>query len=239
MLITIDGPAASGKSAVAAELAHRLGVEYRCLNTGAMYRAIAMLAVDAGLVQLNGHDRTDEPAVVELARRTRLDFDWTTDPPALLVNETVVPFERFESEAISRGASRVARIPGLRSVLVDQQRIIGARKPHLVTEGRDQGSVVFPDAPHKFFLAAMVDVRATRRFIQQWKRWEAGDRKQKSRPEFFQVLFELIRRDHQDTTSEHGRLVIPQGAVVIDTSEVEGVSRVVDRIVEVIRARPA
>lgn len=238
MLITIDGPAASGKSNVASELARRLGRGYQCLNTGAMYRAVAMRSLREGAVRPgegeDGDDLIDESAVVDIAAATRLDFDWTPVPPVLLIDGLPHARATLEADVISRAASDVARIQQVRERLVQQQREIGGRYPNLISEGRDQGSVVFRDAPHKFYLTALVTVRANRRFVQQWDRWrhgEAGARRG-HRPDYYEVLNDLIRRDHQDQTSRFGRLVVPDDAHIVDSTDIDGVDRVVDVMFE-------
>lgn len=236
MLITIDGPAASGKSAVAETLARRLGDAYRCLNTGAMYRGVAWLALRHELLKLTPDDaRLDEAGLIGMASKLKIDFDWNSRPPRLLIDSKEITEAELADEAVSRGASRVARVQPLRDILVRQQREIGKARPTLVSEGRDQGSVVFPDAPIKFFLTARVDVRATRRFVQAWKNWEAHSSRS-TRPDYMDILGELIRRDHADTTSPFGRLVIPENAIVVDSTDIEGVEKVVDVMIGHIEA---
>jgi CMP/dCMP kinase len=237
MMITIDGPAGSGKSHVASELARRLGQGYQCLNTGAMYRAVAMLSIRHGAVKLgdwNGDtpDRVDASAVVALAREARLDFDWSATPPTLLIAGKPIDRAELEQDEISRAASDVARLQPVREILVEQQREIGRRYANLISEGRDQGSIVFRECRHKFFLTALVTVRANRRFVQQWEHWRHPDNMhRKKRPEYFEVLFDLIRRDHQDMTSQFGRLVVPEDAVIVDSSDIDGVDKVVDTMI--------
>lgn len=223
MIITIDGPGASGKSVVAQKLAERLGEGYRCLNTGAMYRAIGMLA------QRECPDLDDDECITAIARRTKLGFDWEMTPPKLLINgaEDV----EVHAESIANAASRIARIPAVRSELVAQQARIGLERPNLVSEGRDQGSVVFPHAIFKFFLTADVSIRARRRFEQLVRKGKPADE---------QVVFQdLIRRDHQDTTSEVGRLIVPDDAVLVDTTDIHSIDEVAEQMLNVIRGRVA
>jgi CMP/dCMP kinase len=238
MIITVDGPAGSGKSHVASELAKRLGQGYQCLNTGAMYRAIAMLSIKHHAIRPGDwsgevSSQVDPADVIAIARETQLDFDWSATPPVLLVNGQAVRKDELEEDAISRAASDVARIQTVREILVEQQRVIGRRYPNLISEGRDQGSIVFKDSSKKFYLTALVTVRANRRFVQQWEAWRNPDNMHReTRPEYFEVLFDLIRRDHQDTTSRHGRLVVPDDAFIVDSSDIDGIDKVVDIMLE-------
>src|SRR5579859_3903145 len=150
MIVTIDGPAGSGKSSAAKGLADRLGFEI--LDTGAMYRAVA-LAVLRGAV-----DETDERALAEMLARIRIEMQ---PGSVLLDGEDVSGVMR--SPEVSETASRLAAIPLVRTYLVAQQQAFGIGR-NLVTEGRDQGTVVFPDAARKFFFQADRVERARRRF---------------------------------------------------------------------------
>ena len=143
MIVTIDGPAGSGKSTAARRLAERLG--FRFLNTGAMYRAVAVACADAGV------DVDDPLACGAVARRT--------DPDRF---QALADAGRLSDPAVSVAASRVARHPPVREALVALQRAFGAAGD-TVTEGRDQGTVVFPDAELKVYLTASPEARADRR----------------------------------------------------------------------------
>ena len=227
MIITIDGPGASGKSVIAQRLAERLQDGYRCLNTGAMYRAVGMIALT------ECPDLADD-CVAAVAGRTRLDFDWEATPPTLLVDGRRLESEReLLSEGVANAASQVARVPGVREVLIAQQVRIGRSKPNLVSEGRDQGSVVFPDAPVKFFLTADVRTRARRRLAQLIRKGKAG------RDDEASVTRDLERRDHQDMTSDVGRLIVPDDAQVIDSTHIHTVDEVAEAMLTIIRVRPA
>jgi cytidylate kinase len=204
ILIAIDGPAGAGKSAVAREVAIRLGVPY--LDTGAMYRAVGLLAHRKGLgPELDEGARS---AVIELARH--LDVSFSGDPRAQRVavgREDVS--EALRSPEVSRMASVVSAIPEVRVEMVRRQREIAARTGGVV-EGRDIGTVVFPDAPLKIFLTATPEVRARRRFDELTGRgvrvrWE-------------DVLAEQRERDRRDSTREVSPLKPAQGAVMVDTS---------------------
>jgi len=204
LLIAIDGPAGAGKSAVAREVAVRLGVPY--LDTGAMYRAVGLLAHRDGLgPELDEDGRS---AVIELARR--LDISFSGDPRVQRVavgREDVS--EALRSPEVSRMSSVVSAIPEVRVEMVRRQREIAARTGGVV-EGRDIGTVVFPDAPLKIFLTATPEVRARRRFD------ELAGRGVRVRWE--DVVAEQRERDRRDSTREVSPLKPAQGAVMVDTS---------------------
>jgi len=154
MIITIDGPAGTGKSTVAHSVAERLGFNF--LDTGAMYRAI-------GLEALRRHaNLEDSRELVFIAEHCRIEFDDRTQPPGVLLNGQSVG-HLLRGKDVTAAASYVAVVPTIREQLVRQQREIGSRWHNLVTEGRDQGTVVFPDAALKFFLDATPQERAKRR----------------------------------------------------------------------------
>jgi cytidylate kinase len=222
MIITIDGPGASGKSVIAQKLAERLQNGYRCLNTGAMYRAVGMVA----LRECPSLD--DESCVSRVAQGLHLDFDWEAAPPKLLMDGKSVEAE-IHGDVIANAASRIARFRAVRGVLVEQQSRIGKQKPNLVSEGRDQGSVVFPEATHKFFLTADVSIRAKRRYEQLVRKGKQADEQV--------VLQELIQRDHQDTSSEIGRLVVPVDAIIVDTTDIHSIDEVVEKMYRIIQDR--
>jgi cytidylate kinase len=148
MIVAIDGPAGSGKSAVGRRVASALGLPF--VDSGLMYRAIAWLAADRGI----GYE--DDPALTGLAGRTRI----TIDGPRVHVDGEDLTGQVYNPQA-SEGASRVAQVGGVREALVRQQRRLG--DGGVVMAGRDIGTVVFPDTPYKFFLTASVGERARRR----------------------------------------------------------------------------
>lgn len=201
-VFTIDGAAGTGKTTVARELAKRLGTE--CLDTGAMYRAVAVLAVDHGFDPENGIVLAKEVA----DRGVR--FDWGEEPPAILLGEKDVS-KRIRDLEISSVVSIVAKHPEVREVLVKQQRKIRDDRSMLVAEGRDQGSVVFPDAPVRFFLFAEMNERTNRR-VKQLR--ETG-----SEVEMETVQKDIQARDHIDSTRAVSPLICPEGAIRIDTSD--------------------
>ncbi len=201
VIVTMDGPAGTGKSSVAWKLAQRLGLEV--LDTGAMYRAAAVVALDEGVPADDG---------VALAARIAeegLAFDWSFRPPRLLLGGRDLT-ERIRDADINVAVSVVARQPALRAAMVEAQRVIGRAHPRLVTEGRDQGSVVFPDAVVRFYLDAHPEVRARRRVDQMRAQGRPAD--------YEAVLRAIQQRDHLDETRVDGPLVCAPGAQRIDTS---------------------
>lgn len=216
-IVTIDGPAGTGKSTVAHHLAARLGLEF--LDTGAMYRAAALLAIESGIAPEDG------PALATVIERTGMRFDWTLDPPALLLGGRDVS-DRIRDADVAAVVSQVAAQPAVRRVLVGWQRRIGAEHPRLVTEGRDQGSVVFPEAPLRLYLDADEDVRAARRARQLEAKGRAVDEEA--------IRREIRRRDSIDSSRRDAPLTCPEGAIVLDTTALT-LDEVVDRLEEIAR----
>jgi len=216
LIVTLDGPAGSGKSTVARRLAQRLGVAF--LDTGAMYRGLTAKALERGI-----DPATESPAVVEPARHYPLRFDWSQDPPRLYVGESDVTGRLRDSDVTSK-VSEVAAIGGVRQVLVQAQQAIGVEHPRLVTEGRDQGSVVFPDASVKFYLDAQPQVRAQRR---------AEEIRSAGRHIDLTALREqIIDRDRRDASRQDGPLICPDDAQRVDTSEMT-----LDEVVDLLEHR--
>src|SRR5207248_10635687 len=166
MVITIDGPAGTGKSSVALAVAQRLGFAF--LDTGAMYRAVGLAAIRRNSNLENQRELT------YIAKHARIEFDWSRHPPGVLLNGEPVGHMLGGSDATG-AASYVAVVPAIREMLVQQQREIGKKLGKLVTEGRDQGSVVFPQADAKFYLDATPQERARRRVAQLRARGEIVD----------------------------------------------------------------
>ncbi len=201
IIITIDGPAGTGKSSVAQELARRLGLDF--LDTGAMYRAAAALVIDKHL------DLKDIERTVEVVADADLHFDWKATPPTILA--WFEPIDgRIRDADVTGIVSDVAAIAPLREHMVRKQRIIWNQHPRLVTEGRDQGSVAFPQADVKFFLDASPEVRARRRAAQLADQGRDVD--------LGQLVREIQQRDGLDSTREVGPLICPDDAFRVDTS---------------------
>jgi len=219
MVITIDGPAGTGKSSVAQAVAQRLGYDF--LDTGAMYRAV-------GLEALRREVNLEEPReLAYVARHARIEFDWSRRPPGVLLNGEPVGHLLRGSDA-TRAASYVAVVPAIREMLVQQQRQIGQERGSLVTEGRDQGSVVFPNAECKFYLDATPAERARRRVAQLRARGEIVD--------YVEVLRQIVARDHRDANRAVGPLAVPHDAILIDTTDMTE-DQVVEHIVACVQER--
>ncbi|CAN5666019.1 (d)CMP kinase [soil metagenome] len=213
-VVTIDGPAGSGKSTVARLVAGRLG--WRLLDTGAMYRAVALAAIRAGI------DLLDEPALGALADRLRVEL-----PPGLVLldGEDVTP--QIRSAEVTRATRHAADCPLVRSRLVVWQRAFAAEND-TVTEGRDQGTIVFPDSPCKFFLIADPAERARRRHAEFVSR---GDQ-----ISFEEVLSDLRQRDAQDEARTIAPLRPADDARLIDSTGLNP-EQVADIIEQAVRER--
>jgi cytidylate kinase len=218
MIITIDGPAGTGKSSVALAVAERLGFDF--LDTGAMYRAIGLESLRR---QANLEDIRE---LAFIARHVKIEFDWSKHPPTVILNGDHVG-HLLRSGEVTKAASYIAVVPAIRELLVSQQRQIGTERGNLVTEGRDQGSIVFPHAELKIYLDATPQERAKRRVAQLRARGEIVD--------YNEILDQIIARDDRDSKRAVGPLAIPRDARVIDTTSLTQ-DQVVDRIVEQAKA---
>lgn len=218
MVITIDGPAGTGKSSVALSVAERLKFDF--LDTGAMYRAIGLEAVHRNA------NLEDPRELTFIAKHCKIEFEWSKHPPGVLLNGDQVGHLLRGSEA-TRAASYVAVVPAIREQLVQQQRAIGKERGNLVTEGRDQGSIVFPNAPCKFYLDATPHERARRRVAQLRARGEIVD--------FNEILQQIESRDRRDQSRSVGPLAVPQDAEIVDTTNMTQ-AQVVDHIVDRVRS---
>ena len=198
-VVTIDGPAGAGKSTAAKQLAARLG--YSFLDTGAIYRTVALVAKRAQI------DWGDGPALGALAGRLPIRFEHQAGINRVLVDDDDVTAE-IRTPDISEGASRVSAQPEVRAALLGLQRAIAARG-RVVAEGRDTGTVVFPGAQAKFFLTASPDERAKRRALEL-----AAAGRPSSEAE---VRQEMDRRDVRDSTRAVAPLRKADDAVEIDT----------------------
>lgn len=211
LIVAIDGPSGVGKTTTSKLVAHALHIPH--IDTGAMYRAIGLAALRAGI------DTHDEEKLTELASRVRIDFVPGEKARTLLDGEDVTSLIR--TPEVSMAASDVSTVPGVRRVLVRLQQELGRRSGG-VLEGRDIGTKVFPETPHKFFLTARPEVRAERRF---------RELQQKGTPVTMeQVLAETSQRDQQDSTRADSPLSYDATYTVIDTSDLT-IDEVVLRIV--------
>lgn len=210
-VVALDGPAGSGKSTIAKALAARLGMEY--LDTGAMYRSIAHAALRAGL------DVEDDRAVASLAHGVNIEFGSGGSPVLVDGHDATAAIRGPE---VTRAVSPVAANPGVRTVLREQQRRWARARGGGVLEGRDIGTVVFPDAPLKVYLTASADERARRRATQAGTKVE-------------EELAAMARRDTIDSTRAHSPLAEADDAVHLDTTGLT-IDEVVDRIVDLLVA---
>lgn len=217
-IVAIDGPVGAGKSTVARSVAQRLG--YRYIDTGAMYRSVAWMA------QGRGVDLKEDAAVAALARSLQVEFVPAGTSQRVIVNG-VDATEQIRTPQVSEGASVVSAYPAVREAMVALQRRLGS-DGGVVMEGRDIGTVVFPDAEVKVYLDASPEERARRRYEELEARGVRVD-------------FETLRRaeeerDRRDVTRDHSPLRRADDAVVIDTTgrSVEGT---VEEIVNLVRSQ--
>ena len=211
LIVAIDGPSGVGKSTTSKLVARALGIPH--IDTGAMYRAIGLSAIRNGI----GVQDADE--LEALASRITIEFVPGDPPRVLLEGEDVTNLIR--TPEISMAASHVSAVPAVRRVLVRLQQELG-RRDGGVLEGRDIGTKVFPETPHKFFLTARPAVRAERRYAELIAKGATAD--------FDTVLAETIQRDQQDSTREDSPLMHDESYTIVDTSDLT-IPEVVDRIV--------
>lgn len=217
MIITIDGPAASGKSTAARLLAEKLGASF--LDTGAMYRAVTLAAMQAGI------DMSDEDELLEVIEKSEFQFSVRDNTMMVCINGTDVT-EEIRSPQISANARHIASSPKVRSELVRMQRHFAADRQKIVTEGRDQGTVAFPDADIKFYLKADLAERAKRR--QADLRAQGGDQ---SLEEIQQAIED---RDKSDRNRAVGPLRPAVNAVIIDTTDFS-IDEVVEKLLSYVK----
>jgi cytidylate kinase len=210
-IITIDGPAGAGKSTISLLLAKKLGFLY--LDTGAMYRAVALSALRKGI------DLSDAAALREMCRDIDINFRSTGDNYRVYIGAEDISDEIRRSE-IDMLSSKISAIKEVRDAMTGLQRRVGM-KGGIVAEGRDMGTVVFPDADYKFFLTASPDIRAERRYKERVDRGE--------RISMEQVEMELKKRDEQDTTRIIAPLRPAVDAIIIDTTTLD-INEVVEEI---------
>jgi len=219
-IVAIDGPSGVGKSTASRLVARALHLPH--IDTGAMYRAIGLAAMRRGV------GTRDEAALGELASSVRIDFIPGDRPRVLLDGEDVTDLIR--TPEISMAASDVSAVPAVRRVLVRLQQELGRRSGG-VLEGRDIGTKVFPETPHKFFLTARAEVRAMRRHEELLAKGQTAD--------FDTVLAETEARDRQDSTRADSPLSWDETYTIIDTSDLT-IDQVVANIVEhVQQGRPS
>ena len=200
-VIAIDGPAASGKSSVARELARRLGFDY--VNSGAMYRAITWNILQHGVAPEDAH------RVAQLAEAAHIVCGLQNDEARIVIND-VDPTAHLCDDEVNQSVSLVSSVPRVRKVIVEKLRSY-VRDNDVVMEGRDIGSIVFPDTPYKFYIDASPAVRSQRRAAQG-------------------LRDEIASRDRADSSRSASPLVVARDAEVIDSSNIS-IERVVNEII--------
>jgi len=203
-IITIDGPAGSGKSTIAKIAARELGLKY--IDTGAMYRAVTLAIIRSGI------DCSDEKSILKLANKLKIELDKNSldenKYTGIKINGVDVT-EEIRGSEVGDSVSVVSKLSGVRKYLVGLQRRL-VKDGNAVLEGRDTGSVVYPDAALKIFLTASLEERIKRRDIQIRRKGVLIERKEIKR--------EIESRDEIDSSREDSPLVIPENGVVIDTT---------------------
>jgi cytidylate kinase len=218
LVIAIDGPAGAGKSTVAQKLAARLGLNY--VDSGATYRAAALKVLEAGV------SPGDETAVVEVIVHTEIRFATDGGRSSVWLDGRDVT-QAIRSPEVTLAAAKVSRLPEVRKKLIALQRSL-VQGHGVVMEGRDIGTVVFPQAPLKIFLKAEVEERARRRLNQDQEEGRASTLEQ--------TAYEIGRRDQLDAERKLSPLVPAPDSVEIDSTQLSA-EQVVDKILELVRAR--
>ena len=216
VIVAIDGPAGAGKSTVARDVAERLSYVY--INTGAMYRAVALWALRSDI------DVTDHLKLERLAEQARIEFQ-PGSTRVFLNSEDIT--EAISEPYVSEAASIVSAIPGVRRALVSEQRRI-AEGASVVMEGRDIGTVVFPEAAVKIYLDADVQVRAERRTKEMEARGQTA--------EVSAIAAQIAERDKRDATRADAPMTQAPDAVYVDSSGLDA-AQVAEAILRVVRSR--
>src|SRR5688572_8926035 len=215
MIIAIDGPSGSGKSTLGRMLARELNLLY--IDTGSMYRAVALAVLEADL------DPADTDAVAALAARVDIDLEGDADSLKVLLENRDVT-EEIRTESVTAMSSVVSTIPGVRRAMVERQRQIGRRGA--VLNGRDIGTVVFPDAHIKFFLTALPQERAERRFNEE--------RAQDPKADFEETFSDMVERDKRDSTRKDSPLKAADDAIMVDSTGLS-INEVFEKMMDAVR----
>lgn len=217
IVVAIDGPAGAGKSTIARRIAARMGFLY--IDTGAMYRAVALWAQRLG-TSLDDHLNLEQLAIAA-------DIELRSNPLGVVLNGEDIT-ELIRNPEISQAASKASAIPGVRRALVEKQRAMGA-VTSIVMEGRDIGTVVFPEAEIKIFLDAAAEVRARRRLEELQAKGQSGLTLEA-------VLKDINERDTRDRTRGEAPLMQAPDAEYVDSTE-NSIEQVEERILALVRAR--
>lgn len=220
MIIAIDGPSGAGKSTLGKMLAKKLNLLY--LDTGAMYRAVGLAVLQADV------SFDDESEVAAIAENAEIELVGEPENLQIFLDGKNVSSEIRTGE-VGQAASIVSTISEVRRILVKHQRALGERSAGgAILDGRDIGTVVFPNADVKFFLTAKPEARAARRHAEDTEKGRAAS--------YEQTLAEINQRDERDVSRADSPLSIAEGAIVIDTSELD-LTEVFDRMIDVVRER--
>jgi cytidylate kinase len=217
MIIAIDGPSGAGKTTLGRMLAHELGLLY--IDTGSMYRAVALAVIQSSI------NEQDDTSVGALASRVDIDLEGDVDSLRVMLDGQDVT-ERIRNEDVTHTSSVISAIPEVRRAMVGRQRELGARGA--VLNGRDIGTVVFPNADVKFFLTASPDERARRRFNEE--------RAQDATVSLAETLADMTERDRRDTTRADSPLLKADDAVLIESSGLS-IDEVFAKMMEAIRKK--
>lgn len=218
-VVTVDGPAGSGKSTVARMLADEIGAAF--LDTGAMYRVFTLAAMEAGC------ELEDTECVLAEMQGVRVEFDFARRPVGVTLNGRDVS-EKIRDNGVTVNVKYLAREGAVRERLVEMQRQLAGKYDKVVTEGRDQGTAVFPDAAVKIFLDASIEERARRRY---------EELKEKGQQVGVDELKEQIAaRDESDRSREVGPLKCADDAVIVDTSDMS-IEEVAGKLVSIVEEK--
>lgn len=210
-VITIDGPGGSGKGTIAMRLAEDLGWHF--LDSGALYRLVAVAAIDRDI------DASDEASLANVASSLDVSFGLSGDGMVILLDGNYIT-GRLRSVEVSNMASRIAAFPAVRTALVERQRAF-RKSPGLVADGRDMGTVIFPDAILKIFLTASAEARAERRYKQLKDKGESVN--------LSRLFQEIKKRDERDTSRAIAPLKPAPDAHIVDSTEMS-INEVIDTI---------
>ena len=217
MIIAIDGPAGSGKSTVAKIVAEKLNFRY--IDTGSMYRSVAWKSLEKNTAL------GDEDAVADIASKVKIELVPGKDGQLVFVDGKNIT-DQLKVEEISRGAAIVAAQPMIREIMTTKQRKLG-KQGKVVMDGRDIGTVVFPQADKKFFLDADPKERGRRRFI------ELKEKDQVENTDLSTIIAQIVQRDHEDRSRKIAPLKQAKDAMLIDTTHLS-VDQVAEEIIKII-----